>query len=83
MFVWMSSSSVRYGKVPAASSSRTAARPRTIASRSAADSSPARASALAHATLPAISCGQSRRSKAIDPVNRSAAGSALVVNRPP
>jgi hypothetical protein len=54
----------------------TAASPLTIASRSAAVRSPARARALAHATLPATSCGQSRRSKAREPVKRSAAGSA-------
>ncbi len=65
-----------------ASSSRTASRPRTIVSRSEAVRSPARPSAFAHATLPVMSQGQRRRSKASEPVKRSAVGSVDCVKRP-
>ena len=79
MFMWMSSSSRRKAKRPLSSSARTASRPLSMAARSAPSMSPARSSARAHAALPRMSWGQSRRSKASEDVKASAVGSAPAV----
>ncbi len=54
-----------------------------MARRSSSLMSPARQSAAAHATLPAMSWAHSRRSKARDAVKRAAVGSVPSVKRPP
>ena len=57
--------------------------PPSMAARSVASISPARSRARAHAALPRMSCGQSRRSKESEEVKASAVGSASALKRPP
>ena len=83
MFMWMSSSSIRYGKAPVSSSARTSASPRRIASSSASARTPPLASARAQASLPRMSWGQSRWSKGREAVNARAEVSVGSEKRPP